>query len=119
MFAGAQRGDGPAAVQAVGQRVVDGINGGVGEQRVVAVVHRGDAVFGGKGRGAVAVARGDGGDLHAVQHAGRTDEGGRRDPRGAQHADAHCTHGGGTPCIVIASISGTATARTARDSPSS
>ena len=48
VLAGGQRGPGPPAVQAVRQRVVDGVDIGIGDQRLVAFVHPRDVVFGGE-----------------------------------------------------------------------
>ena len=92
MLAGFERLDGPEGVQAVGQRVVDGIHVGIGEQGVVGVEDRGDAVLGREGTRPLRVARRDRDHLDLVVRPRRLDQGGRRDARRAQAADADAVH---------------------------
>jgi len=47
MFTGVERGASPPAVQAIWQWVADRVEVGVGDQRLVVIVHPADAVFGG------------------------------------------------------------------------
>ncbi len=91
VLTGGQRGAGPAAVQAVGQRVVDGIEVGIGDQRLVTFVHPGDAVFRGKSLCTCAVAGCYCGDDDLTVSLGRLDKRRRRDARRAQDADPQAT----------------------------
>ena len=65
VLAGLERADRPLDVQRVGQRDVDRVDLGVGEQRLVGAVRARDAVLGGEGPAALDVARADGDELLA------------------------------------------------------
>ncbi len=88
-----ERGDRPLRVQTVGQRVVDGVDVGIGEQVGVGVEDARDAVLGGVGVGAAAVTRGDRDHLGILRVAGGLDDRGGRDARGAEDSDADRAHG--------------------------
>ena len=79
-------------VQVIGQRIVDRLDLGIGEQRFVRAVGLGNAERVGGVRGAGLVARGDRPDLEqaALQHAGQHAL--PPDLRGAQHAPDHFLH---------------------------
>ena len=88
-----ERGDRPLGVQPVGQRVVDRVDVGIGEQRGVGVVHLRDAVLRRERLGAAAIARRDrdAPRLRATLRAGLIDRG-RRDARRAEDADPNRGH---------------------------
>ncbi len=93
MLAGFQRLDRPGHMQVVGQRVVDRLDGGVGQQRLVAPIR---LRYAGRPRGGLRRgqgARGDGTQLdqRAGQH--RRDHVLQPDLRGAQHAPHNRFHG--------------------------
>jgi hypothetical protein len=75
-------------MQLVGQRIVDGVDVGIGEQLLVGAVGRGNPELGGCLAGFGEIARGDGGDggelalLHGGDHFFEADVG------GAEHAEA-------------------------------
>lgn len=87
VFTGGQRGSGPLAVQPVWQRVVDGVEIRVGDQRGVVVVHPGDAVLGSESSGTRAIACGHRGDHDLGVVLGGFDQRHRCDRSGAQDAD--------------------------------
>ena len=69
-----ERCPGPPSVQSVRQRVVDGIQLGIGDQRFVAAVHSGDAVFGCEDLGPGHVPGRDGSHLDLVVSPSGEDE---------------------------------------------
>ena len=71
VLAGFERGDRPLRVQPVGQRVVDRVDVGIGDERGVGVVHRRDAVLRRERVGAAAIARRDRDDLGFARRCGR------------------------------------------------
>ncbi len=85
-------GDRPLGVQPVRQRVVDGVDLGVGEEVGVRVEDARDAVLGGERIGARAIARGDRHHLGFRRGAGGLDHGRRRDARRAEDTDADGAH---------------------------
>ena len=87
MLAGGERGAGPAAVEAVRQRVVDGAEVRVADEIVVARVHLRDAVPGRKRLCPGGVACRDGRDDDFAVLLGGVDQGGRCDAGRAQDAD--------------------------------
>ena len=88
MLAGLQYPDRPLGVQTVGQRIVDGVDLGIGQQRFVRVVDMRDAVLACKCGSPVTISRGDGDDLDVGLRARRADERLRRDASRAEDADA-------------------------------
>ena len=86
--------DRPFGVQAVGQRGVDGVNGRVGQQRLVAAVVAGNAVGCGIGGSGVCIAAGDGidADFFALANIARELLG---DVGAAEDADAQGRGGWG------------------------
>ena len=75
-LAGLDRGDRPSAVQPVGEQVVDDVDLGVGQQRLVVGQDPADPVLLGEATGGDLVARGHGhhwrrGSRHAYQHGVR------------------------------------------------
>jgi hypothetical protein len=87
VLTGGQCGSGPPAVQAVRQRIVDSVDFRVGDQRLVAFMHPGDAVFRSKGLCPRGIARRHRGDHDFDVSLGRLDERRRCDARCAQDAD--------------------------------
>ena len=79
VLAGPQGGDRPVPVEAVGQRVVDGVDLGVLDQRRVAVQDTRNALLTGEFGGPLAVACRHGGDDGHPRPAGRLDQGGGGD----------------------------------------
>ena len=84
-----ERTDRPCAVQAVRQRIVDGVDLGIGEQRLVGRVRAWEAVLGRELLGSRAVARGDRRNDDVRDVARRANQRHRRDPRGSENADAN------------------------------
>ena len=93
VLAGLERGDGPFGVEPVGERVVDRVELGIGEERGVRVVHLRDAVLGRERVGAAAVSGRYGSDDGFVAIAGGLDRGRRRDAGRAEDADPNWVHG--------------------------
>ena len=85
VLAGFGGADGPGDVELVGERVVDGVDVGVGEEFFVGAVGGGDVELRGDGAGFGEVARGDGGDggvlaaLHGGDDFSDADAGGGED----------------------------------------
>ena len=92
VLAGFGRANGPRHVQMVGQRIVDGVDFGIGQQLLVAAVRLGDTELAGRFRRLGRVAGSDGGDLghRAALHAGNHLRG--RDPRRAQYTESKFSH---------------------------
>ena len=86
VLAGGDRGQVPGAVEAVGERVVDDLDLGVGHHVGVGVRHPLDSVAGGEGLGTAPVASGDR-DETVAGGVSRVDDGERGDPGGAEDAD--------------------------------
>jgi hypothetical protein len=86
VLAGGDRGQVPGAVEAVGERVVDDLDLGVGRHVDVGIQHPLDAVGGSEGLGPAPVAGGDRDDAVAGG-VGGVDDGDRGDPGRAQDAD--------------------------------
>ena len=82
-----ERGDGPVAVQAVGQWVVDGVDLGVVDQLLVAVMDPVHVMLGGERNGAVAVAGGHGDHRRLLGAPGRLDQRGGGDLGRPEDAD--------------------------------
>ena len=88
VLAGLEGGDGPVPVQAVGERVVDGVDLGVVHQLFVAAQDAGNALLAGEFGGALAVARRHGDDRGAPGPAGGLDQGGGGDAGRPQDPDS-------------------------------
>ena len=80
-------GDGPVAVQPVGQRVVDGVDVGVVDQLLVAAEHPGDPLLAGELLRPLAVPGGHGDDHRRLRSAGWLDECGGGDAGRPEDAD--------------------------------
>ena len=91
-LAGLERGEGPASVQPVGQRVVDGVDGRVGEQGLVAVVDGRDPPLPREPFGPRPVAGRDRDHLDVGDLLGRFQKGARGDAGGAECPDAKRFH---------------------------
>ena len=89
-----QRRDRPLGMEPVGQRVVDRIDLGIGEERRVRVVHGRDPVLRREGLGAAAIAGRHRSHLGFGVVAGGLDHPARRDARRAEDADPDRGHGG-------------------------
>ena len=84
-----QRGDGPAGMVGVGQRVVHRVDLVGGQERVIAVKHHRDAVLGGIGPSPLRITGRYRGHLNPVDLLGRLDEPHWPDPRCPQHPESH------------------------------
>ena len=92
VLAGLERGDRPPAVEPVRQRVVDRVHVGIGEERVVRVVHRRDRVLAGELLGSLPVTGRHGDDLDLVVLLRGLDQRRRGDAGRAERADPEPVH---------------------------
>jgi hypothetical protein len=89
MFARLQGTDAPFSMQAIGQRVVDGLNGRVGQKRGVTIMHLRDLVLVSQRPSAHRVARGNGHHLHFRDSTGWNQQSVRGNACGAKQTNAH------------------------------
>ena len=86
MLAGLEGGQRPFPVEAVGEGDVDSVDVGILDHRLVAVGHSRNPVAGGKSGGPVAIPGPYQLDSDFLIACGRSDEGGRGDPRAAPNS---------------------------------